>query len=181
MKELSLHILDIANNSVTAGACLVEITVDEDTKSNLLTITVNDNGSGMSKELLLKVRDPFTTSRTTRPVGMGIPLFELAAKSCGGGFDIKSELGIGTTVIAVFMHNHIDRQPLGDMASTVTTLISGNPQIDFVYRHIINGKKFELDTSKVKEILLEVPIDSFEVISWIRDYINEGLNTIRGL
>jgi anti-sigma regulatory factor (Ser/Thr protein kinase) len=175
MNELSLHILDIAQNSITAGANLVEIVVTEDILANTLSISITDNGKGMSKEFLKKVRDPFTTTRTTRGVGMGISLFESAALSCDGIFDIISELGVGTKVIAQFLHNHIDRQPLGNIAETITTLIFGNPTLDFVYKYNLNGGTFEFDTRLIKETLSGAPIDTFEVILWIKEYINEGM------
>ncbi|MDR0405744.1 MAG: ATP-binding protein [Clostridiales bacterium] len=178
MKELSLHILDIAGNSTAADAALVEITVTEAAAANRLTITVKDDGRGMSAEFLAKVRDPFTTTRTTRGVGLGIPLFERAAVSCGGGLDVTSAEGGGTTVTAWFEYDHIDRQPLGDMPSTLTTLISGNPRVDFVYRHSTDGGAFTLDTRQIKGILGDAPIDTPEVIQWLGGYIAEGLGTL---
>lgn len=178
MKELSLHVLDIAQNSITAGTSLIEIVVSEDLLANILSITISDNGKGMSKEFLKKVRDPFTTTRTTRSVGMGIPLFESAAIACGGCFDITSELGVGTKVFAQFMHNHIDRQPLGNIAETITTLIFGSPIVDFVYEYNVNGGTFEFDTRLIKKTLSGAPIDTLEVILWIKEYINEGMEAL---
>lgn len=180
MKELSLHILDIVQNSITANAKLITITIAEDVPADTLTITIGDNGKGMSEELLARVRDPFVTSRTTRPVGMGISLFESAAAATGGGLDIQSKLGEGTTVTATFGHSHIDRQPIGDMASTFAMLVSGNPSVDFVYRHSVNGEAFTVDTREIKKILGEVPVDSIEVVNWIKEYVEESLNTISG-
>jgi len=179
MKELSLHVLDIAQNSITADANLIEIMVSEDFVANTLSITISDDGKGMSKEFLKKVRDPFTTTRTSRGVGMGIPLFESAAISCDGCFDITSQLGIGTNVFAQFAHNHIDRQPLGNIAETITTLVFGNPTIDFVYKYNVNGGTFEFDTRIIKETLSGVPIDALEVILWIKGYINEGMEGLK--
>ena len=135
MLELSLNVLDIAQNSIAAGATRVLLSVQEDTANDRLTLTVADNGCGMTLQQLARVRDPFFTTRTTRKVGMGIPLFRMAAETAGGTFDIQSEKGNGTTVTAVFGLRHIDRMPLGDMAGTVATLIRLNPQVDFVYRH----------------------------------------------
>jgi len=178
MKELSLHILDIVQNSITACATIVEIVVLEDITANILSISISDNGKGMSKEFLAKVRDPFTTTRTTRSVGMGISLFESAAVSCGGCFDISSELGVGTTVYANFLHNHIDRQPLGNIAETITTLIFGSPTIDFVFKYNTNGGIFEFDTRKIKDILSGTPIDALEVILWMKEYIKEGMEEL---
>lgn len=178
MRELSLHILDIAKNSVKAGADLIEIDVLENEAKNLLTIGINDNGCGMSEEFLKTVKDPFSTTRTTRKVGMGIPLFLAAAEQCGGGLTITSEEGVGTKVFVTFQYNHIDRAPLGDMAGTMTTLISGSPKIDFLYRHTKNGKEFVLDTRELRKVLGEVPLDEPDVVMWIDGYIKEGLDGI---
>ncbi len=180
MKELSLHILDIAKNSTAAGASLVEITVEASHPDNCLTITIRDDGKGMSSEFLARVKDPFTTSRTTRKVGMGIPLFELSAMSSGGGLDITSASGEGTTVTAYFALDHIDRQPLGDVASTLTVLIQGSPAVDFLYRHTVDNAAFELDTRQVRQILQGVAIDGPDVIKWLYDYITEGINNLGG-
>lgn len=179
MKELSLNILDIAKNSVKAGATRIGIRVDENISDNTLTIVISDNGCGMSEEFVSRVRDPFTTTRTTRKVGMGIPLFELAASQCGGGLDIKSKQGEGTVVTARFEYDHIDRAPIGDMPGTLTTLISGSPNIDFDYSHIIDGRTFTFDTAEIREILGGVPLDAADVLTWINGYISEGLDGIR--
>ena len=175
MKELSLHILDIAKNSVKAKATLIEIIVEEDTNKNLLTIEIKDNGCGMSKEFLRTVKDPFSTTRTTRKVGMGISLFEAAAVQCGGKLDITSEVGVGTTLTTTFELDSIDRAPLGDIAGTMVTLISGSPSIDFMYKHTKDNKEFILDTREVRQILGEVTLDMPDVLMWIEGYINEGL------
>ena len=175
MKELSLHILDIAKNSVKAKASVIEIIISEDEETNLLTIEIKDNGCGMSKEFLEKVRDPFSTTRTTRKVGMGIPLFEAAAVQCGGYVDITSEEGVGTEFKVVFEYNHIDRAPLGDMPGTMQVLISGSPEIDFIYRHEKNGKFFNMDTRELRQVLGEVPLDTPDVLAWIDGFIQEGL------
>lgn len=179
MKELSLNILDIAKNSVKAGASLIEIIIDEDIGNNLLKIVINDDGCGMSADMLARVRDPFTTTRTTRKVGMGIPLFELAAVQAGGSLDITSAEGQGTCVTAVFLYDSIDRAPIGDVAGTIVTLISGSPEIDFKYTHRICGRELVLDTREIKDVMGGVPIDSTEVLSWIMDYITEGLAEIK--
>lgn len=178
MKELSLHILDIVQNSIKAGAKNIEIKIDENTADDLLTIEINDNGCGMSEEFLKKVKDPFVTTRTTRKMGMGISLFEAAAVQCGGGLDIESELGVGTKVKVTFQHSSIDRAPIGDMAETMMTIISGAPDREYLYRHKIGGNVFELDTLKIKEVLGDVPLDMPEVLTWITGYINEGLDEL---
>ncbi len=175
MKELSLHILDIAKNSVKAKATVIEIILNENTKENLLSIDITDNGCGMDAEFLSRVKDPFSTTRTTRKVGLGIPLFMAAAELCGGSLDISSEPGKGTKLSVSFIHNHIDRAPIGDMAGTMQTLISGSPDIDFIYRHIKDGEEFVLDTAELRNTLgPEVPLDLPEVIGWIGMYIQEN-------
>jgi len=175
MKELSLHILDIAKNSVKAKASVIEIEIMENEEKNLLTIKIIDNGCGMSKEFLARVKDPFSTTRTTRKVGMGIPLFEAAAVQCGGYVDITSEEGVGTEFKVVFELNHIDRAPIGDMSGTMQVLISGSPEIDFIYRHEKNGRTFNMDTRELRQVLGEVPLDTPDVLAWIDGFIQEGL------
>lgn len=178
MTELSLHILDIVKNSTKAGASLVEVDITESTARNVIEITITDNGCGMDEEFLKGVTDPFKTTRTTRKVGMGLSLFKTAAELTGGSFDITSKVGEGTVVKAVFVRDSIDRQPLGDMASTMVTLVSGSESTDFVYRHDFNGNVFEFSTVQVKEILGDVAITSSEVLAWINGYIEEGLQEI---
>ncbi len=179
MEELSLHILDIAKNSVKANAKLITIKIDEDEKKNRLTIEIIDDGCGMSEEFLKTVKNPFSTTRTTRKVGMGISLFEAAAVQCGGGLEITSKLGEGTTLRADFELNSIDRAPLGDIAGTMTVLISGSPDIDFVYSHTKNDKEFRMNTKEIREILGNVPLDNPEVIGWIDGFINEGIEGLK--
>ena len=178
MTELSLHILDIVKNSTKAGASLVEVAIDESEKRNVLEINITDNGCGMDEDFLRNVTDPFKTTRTTRKVGMGLSLFKNAAELTGGNFDIISEVGKGTVVKASFVRNSIDRQPLGDMASTMITLIGGSENTDFVYRHNFDGKVFEFSTVQIKEILGDVTITAPEILSWISGYIDEGLQEI---
>jgi hypothetical protein len=180
MKELSLHILDLVQNSIAANASLITIAIEEDLISNRLTLSVVDNGKGMSEEFLQKVRDPFTTTRKTRPVGMGISLLESAAKACGGALAIQSQLGVGTKVTASFQHDHIDREPIGDMAETFVSLVGANPKVDFVYRHRVNQAEFVADTREMRQLLGEVPLDSMEVLSWMKGYIKEGIDSITG-
>lgn len=181
MKELSLHILDIAKNSVKANASLIEIDIDENQTENYIRIKISDNGCGMSPEFLKAVKDPFFTTRKTRKVGMGLSLFEAAAVQCGGGLDINSELNVGTTVFAWFEYNSIDRAPIGNMASTMAVLISGSPKTDFVYIHKINGKEFVFKTEEIKQILGDVPLDLPEIVLWIEEYIAERLDEISKL
>ncbi|MCL1806437.1 MAG: ATP-binding protein [Oscillospiraceae bacterium] len=171
MKDLSLSILDIVMNSVKAEASLIEITLEDD--GNLFSVHIADNGCGMDEAFLARVTDPFTTTRTTRNVGMGVPLFKLAAEQAGGTFSITSEPGKGTELTASFEQNHLDKPPLGDMAATVTTLIQGSPDVDFSYRHATPKGEASLDTRELRETLDGVPLDTPDVLSWIQDSLCE--------
>ena len=159
MRELSLHILDIVENGITAGADCIHIKVVESRAEDVLTIIIRDNGRGIPAEKLDRLQDPFVTSRTTRRVGLGLSLLAAAAERCDGKMAVSVGTAGGTEVTATFGYNHIDRAPLGDMASTLTTLMMGNPQIDFVYTHIINSEDFILDTRELKK---ELGVDSLE-------------------
>ena len=181
MRELSLHILDIAQNSIKAEAECLRIVVIEDLESDKLTIKIKDDGTGMDSETVSRVIDPFYTTRTTRKVGLGIPLFKTSAEQCDGFFDIKSHLGGGTEIIAVFKHSHIDRVPLGNMPDTIVTIINACDHIDLVYTHTYNGLTFTLNTREIKKLLDGVPISNLDVIKWLREYITEGLNEIMGI
>lgn len=178
MRELSLNILDIAQNSISAGASLITIEVSENTIDNTLLIGIYDNGKGMSEEQVKSVIDPFFTTRTTRKVGMGIPLFKMAAEQTGGSLEIKSELGVGTEVRAYFKTNSVDFTPLGDVASTIQMLITMNTDRNFVYKHLVNEKEFVCDTREIKEILGDVPLDTYEVSQWLKDFITENTEVL---
>lgn len=174
MKELSLNILDIAENSVKAKATLTEITIEETNET--LVLTIADDGTGMPKEIVLGVTDPFYTTRTTRKVGLGLPLLKLAVEQTGGNLSIQSSQGEnhGTTVKATFYKNHIDFTPLGDVISTITTLIQGHPETDFLFKHLKDEKEVKLDTRELRLVLgEEVPLNEYEVIKWIREYLRE--------
>ncbi len=178
MRELSLHVLDIVQNSIAAGAGMVAVRIGEDRPAQRMTIVVEDNGRGMTAEQIERVTNPFFTTRTTRRVGLGVPLFKMAAEMTGGSFWIESQLGRGTRVTAEFCTSHLDMIPLGDMDSTVLTLIGCNPQLDFIYEHRVNGRMLLLDTRQLKETLDGVPLDTPEVMAWIGDYLKEQRQTI---
>ncbi len=180
MTEISLNILDVAQNSISAGAKLIEISVVADIKSDTLTVVIKDNGCGMDEEKLKKVIDPFFTTRTTRKVGLGIPFYKLAAENTGGTFNITSQLGLGTTVTAVFGLSHIDRMPLGDINFTIHTLVTLNSEIDFYYLYEIDERSFTLDTKEFREILGDIPFNSPEVSAYINDYLNENKQVVDG-
>ena len=173
MKELSLNILDITENSVKAGATLTEISITE--SGNKLIISIKDDGCGMSEDLVRSVVDPFYTTRTTRKVGMGIPLFKMAAEQTGGKLEIVSDTGEdhGTTVTAYFYKDHLDFTPLGDVISTVTTLIQGHPDTDFLFTHLIDDKEIRLDTRELRAVLEGVPLNTYDVLEWIRGFLEE--------
>ena len=178
MREIALHILDIVQNSIVAKATKIGVDIKEDYDADKLTVIISDNGCGMSEEFLKKVIDPFTTKRTTRNVGLGIPLFKLAAENTGGSFKIESEEGKGTIVTAVFGHSHIDRQPLGDIKGTMLGLFTAHEEIQFVYSHKINDKEFTVDTAEIKGILGEVPFSTPDVYLWLSEYLKEGEDEI---
>ena len=182
MKELSLNILDIVENSTKAKAETVEITIID--KNNDFSITIKDNGTGMSVETLRSVSDPFYTTRTTRKVGMGIPLFRFAAEQTGGSLQISSKhidespADHGTTLTATFDKSHIDFTPLGDIISTLITLIQGHPNVDFVFLHQLEDKIIMLDTRELRAVLENVPIDTFEVLVWIKENLEEQYSNV---
>lgn len=180
MRELSLNVLDIAQNSITAGAALIRMEVLENTANHTLTIGIYDDGCGMTEEQVQSVLDPFYTTRTTRKVGMGVPLFKMAAEQTGGSFTITSKVGIGTNVQAVFKTDSVDFTPLGDMASTVVTLISMNTDREFLYRRKADEKEFVLDTAEIREILGGVPLSEPAVVQWMRAFINENTEALYG-
>ncbi len=174
MKELSLHILDIMQNSVAAGASLIELTLIESTAEDILKFTVKDNGKGMSSELLKSVIDPFTTSRSTRKVGLGIPLLKLAAENTGGGIELSSTPGVGTVISATFGYSHIDRQPLGDMAETMLSFVTSYDYLELVYLHRADDREYTFDTREIKAILGDVSLKQPEVLLWLKDFFKEN-------
>jgi signal transduction histidine kinase len=179
VREISLHILDILQNSVEAGASHIELTIDEDLPADVLAITVTDDGRGMDAATVQKVTDPFYTSRKTRHVGLGVPLLASAAEHCDGRVTIESQPGVGTTLTATFRHSHIDRAPLGNMVDTLLAFVLTQPNppqraIELVYRHSVDGRAFELDTAAIRRELEGVPFSHPEVRDWLRDFIAEG-------
>lgn len=180
MRELSLNVLDIAQNSIAAAATQIQMEVVERTDAHTLTIGIYDNGCGMTDEQVKSVLDPFYTTRTTRKVGMGVPLFKMAAEQTGGTLTVSSKVGIGTNIKAVFHTDSVDFTPLGDMASTVTTLVSMNTEIQFLYRHKVGKKEFVFDTAEIREILGDVPLSEPAVMQWMREFIEENTKALYG-
>ena len=177
MKELSLNILDIAQNSIVANATLIEIGVEVD-ENDFLAITVRDNGKGMDQETVENVINPFFTSRTTRKVGLGVPFFKQAAEDTGGSFHIESQVGKGTTIKAVFDTTNIDYTPLGEVWDTVAILIQMNETIDFVYSVKKDGEEFVCDTRQLREIMEGMPLSDLNVVQWIKEFIRENQTEI---
>lgn len=174
MRELSLHLLDIVENALEAGASRVEVKVEEDLERNVLIIEVADNGAGMDEATVRRVVDPFWTTRKTRHVGLGLPLFLAAARRCDGDLVIRSDLGKGTRVRATFRHSHIDRAPLGDLpGALMAVLLSGRP-VDLDYVHRVNGQEFHFDSSEVKKELEDIPLTHPKVRNWLFESLREG-------
>ena len=181
MQEISLNILDIVQNSIRANATLIELSIEEIPVKDVFSFTVKDNGCGMDDELLKRVMDPFVTTRTTRKVGLGISLLKSACEQTGGTVKLSSEVDVGTVIRAEFSYGHIDRQPLGDISAVMVSLISMNPDIDFVYTHTFGENTFSLDTRELRTVLgEEVKLSEISVAQWIGEYINENLTEIYG-
>ena len=178
MQELALHILDIVQNSLAAGATRVEIRIQENLKQDLLVIEVQDNGKGIPPMILPQVTDPFLTSRTTRPVGLGLSLLKAAAERCRGSLEVHSAEGRGTTVTARFQLNHFDRAPMGDMGETMGVLVTSNPGVDFYYEHRVDGGKYTLATKEIRKVLAPVGLDDPAVLQFVRQDIQGGLKKI---
>jgi anti-sigma regulatory factor (Ser/Thr protein kinase) len=178
MQELSMNVLDVAENSVAAGASLTQITLSTNSAAKRLTLTIADNGKGMSPEMVQQVTDPFCTTRTTRRVGLGLPFLKMAAELTGGALHIESQPGVGTTVTATFGLGHIDLAPLGDIAGTVAGLVQCNPDVDFVYTVCADGNCFTADTRQLREVLDGVSFAEPAVALWLREYLEENTNSI---
>lgn len=180
MRELALHILDLVQNSIEAGANQVTLEIVEDNRADTMTIRVSDNGRGMDAATQRRVLDPFVTTRKTRRVGLGLPLIDMSTKRCEGYLNIDSEPGRGTVVEAVYRHSHLDRPPLGDIVETVKMLIVANPELKFVYRHVVNDTDFCVATDEITASLGDVPLTHPEVLIWLHEYLSENLANLYG-
>jgi hypothetical protein len=176
--ELSLHILDVAQNSIEAGASEVVITVDEDTEKDLFRFEICDNGCGLSEEAIARVLDPFYTTRKTRHIGLGLPLLLEACRRSGGDLVMQSIPGKGTKLKATFRHSHVDRAPLGDMPSVLMVLLLSGKPIDWIYIHRVNGREFRLDTTEIKKELKEIPLTHPKVRQWLLEVLIEGESSL---
>jgi len=179
MNDLSLHIIDIIQNSLSAGASLIKLTVGEKSSENLLFIEIEDNGKGMTPEQVNSLDDPFFTSRTTRRVGMGIPLFRDSARQSGGSLVVTSQPGKGTKVIATFELNNIDCPPLGDIANSLILMVSANPNVNFFFRYIFEENVYVFDTIEIKEILDGLPINDPSVIRMLTSMVDANIQDMR--
>ncbi len=179
MRELSLHLLDVARNSVTAGARRIDLVLEEE-ETGVCRMVITDDGCGMSPEFLASVTDPFTTTRTTRKVGLGLALLRMTAEQTGGSLHIESQQGVGTTVTALFHTSHIDCPPLGDLSGSVALLIQGAPHVEWTWCRITPKGSYELDTRQLREILGDdVPLSEPSVALWIGEYLQEQEESIR--
>lgn len=178
MKDLSLHILDIVHNSVSAKATFIQIEIIESRDENLYQLTITDNGRGISPELLSKVTDPFVTSRKTRKVGMGLSLLKQNAERAGGNLEVMSEVGTGTTVTCLFQHNHLDRPAIGDISGTVVQLLASFPSIHFQYKHQTPGKQYIFDSDEVYSALAGVSVNEPSIRKYLTEMIDENLDRI---
>lgn len=175
---MSLHILDIVENSLAAGAGRVEIRVEEDMAADRMLIEIVDDGCGMDEERLQRALDPFFTTKTLRRVGLGLPLLSEACRMSNGDMQIQSCPGKGTKVRAIFQHSHIDRKPLGNIRDTLITLITGHPEVELLYEHRKDHKLFSLDTREIKADLGNIPLNAPAVVSALRTLIQSGLEEL---
>lgn len=180
MRELADNVLDISQNAIAAQAKLLELTIDVNHQADEIRFVFKDDGKGMSPEMVEAVADPFTTTRTTRKVGLGLPLLKQTAQMTGGGFEIRSQLGVGTEVTAWFSLSSIDRPPMGDIAGTLFTLVVLNTHMDFLFAYQVDGESFLFDTRQIRPMVEPLTLDEPEIAQWIREYIAQEINKLHG-
>lgn len=179
MKELSMHILDIAQNSVRAKANNITIIVNENVNDNLFEFSIKDDGTGIPKDIFEDILNPFTTSRTMRKVGLGIPLLDDTCSLCNGKLSIETIVDKGTDIIAIMEYNHIDRPPMGDIVTTIAMLITSNPDININYIHYYNEATFDISTKEIKDVLGEdIPLTDINVIQWLKSFLKENIDEL---
>jgi hypothetical protein len=179
LRELALHLLDIAHNSVSAHARNITIAVEENTVTDRLTLSVGDDGIGMDAVTVQRVTDPFVTSRKTRNVGLGIPLLKAAAEMCGGSLVIHSIPGVGTRIDVDFERSNIDRMPLGSLAETILSLVVGCPDVHWIFRYKADEQIFEFDDAPIKQELVDIPLSEPEVLSYLRELLESGVSQLQ--
>jgi len=175
VQDLAMHLLDIVYNSIRAKASLIKIFFKDSQKDDEIILRVEDDGIGMDKETVEKVQDPFYTTRTTRDVGLGIPLLKEGALSCEGSFQLQSQENIGTMIEAKYLKSHLDTPPIGDLSETLVTLIQANENIDYLFHFETDDLSFDFDTKEIKELLDGVSIVEPDIIIWLKSYIKEGI------
>ena len=180
MRELADNIMDIAQNSISAGASLTEVHIRVSHADDGITFTFKDDGCGMSEELVRAVIEPFTTTRKTRKVGLGLPLLKQTAEMTGGTMDIRSTVNVGTVVTATFGLGHIDRPPMGDVAGAWFSLVVMNPDTDFLFTYDYDGQVFTFDTREVRAAVAPIPLNQMEVSAWIKDCLTTEINELHG-
>lgn len=173
-----MHVYDLMENSTAANSTEVQLTIKDSLKDNIYAFTIVDNGKGMTPEFMAKVTDPYTTSRTTRKVGLGLPLIKMNTENCGGGMKLQSEVGKGTRLDFWFQHNHWDRPPMGDIAGTIVMLCAAHQDIHIVYRHITDDGEFVFDTNEIKEALDGMDMNDVKVFNWLKEMVQENLEEI---
>ncbi len=178
MKELAMHVYDLMENSTAANSTEVKLTIRDSLKDNIYAFTIEDNGKGMTPEFMAKVTDPYTTSRTTRKVGLGLPLIKMNTENCGGGIKLQSEVGKGTRLDFWFQHNHWDRPPMGDIAGTIVMLCAAHEDIHIIYKHITDEDEFVFDTDEIHEALDGMSMNDVKVMGWLKDMVQENLEAI---
>ena len=178
MKELAMHVYDLMENSTAANSTEVKLTIRDSLKDNIYAFTIEDTGKGMTPEFMAKVTDPYTTSRTTRKVGLGLPLIKMNTENCGGGIKLQSEVGKGTRLDFWFQHNHWDRPPMGDLAGTIVMLCAAHEDIHIIYKHITDEGEFVFDTDEIHEALDGMSMNDVKVMGWLKDMVQENLEAI---
>jgi len=178
LRELALHLLDIAENSIAARAMNILIQVQEDSGPDRLKLIVEDDGVGMSPEIVAQVTDAFYTTRTTRKVGLGLPLLKDAAEACNGSLIVNSTVGVGTSIFVDFQRSHIDRMPLGDLSATFLSLLISNPQVHWQFQYRVDDKVFDFDDTTVKECVGDLPLTEPEILAYLRETIQTGIDSV---
>lgn len=181
MKEISMHILDIVMNSIKAEASLIEIFIEDSIKSNLIKIVIKDNGFGMTQEMINLATNPFFTTRTTRRVGLGLPMLKENCERCNGYLMIKSIINEGTTIECCFERDNIDRAPLGNMGDTIITIINSLENCELLYKHSTDENEFVLSTEEIRNVLDGGSVNDNAVLMWIKEYVNENIKSISNI
>lgn len=175
-----MHLLDLIENALEAGASVLDVEIVEDTVENRLVMSVKDNGRGMDTEMVARLEDPFFTTRTTRDVGLGIPLLKAAARRCNGDLKVTSSTSGGTQVVTEFQHDHIDRAPLGDLKTTLLSILLSTPASDLTYCHRVNDREFRFDTREMRQVLDPVPLTHPQVRAWLDRLLDQGYASLYG-